>query len=637
MDPVEVFPYEVFVSIISYASSRDPSGPLPLILVSAQWESVIVETPELWTYIVINNDEDTLHRITTSLHLSHQKPLDVQIISPLKYPVLISFLMRDEVASRIRSLEFPKPEVYPSAVRDEVITTILEYLLPRNITFPILERISSGYQTSLVADFLKACPRLRSISGVTVSKATLPYLSEEAESIEYISAALDDTRSLSDRKLTMLTLRNAQDRWRLNFNRTISPDVVSMAFPNLLHLDLRTYGYNYYIKSVFAQPLTQLETFSTSIPKQAVHFFANSLYTLPALTNLSIRIIEAPSDLVWRPAAALARAEGPKLKRFTVRDGTRLSNPNPGFPIFVTSFTGKQYLQTVEEFFIFLTGSTYYRFSQLLPMLGDMPSLRKLRIDASLEHSRPERSVKLTMAAPSFPAPITMSNLEDLTITHGDGIRFIYAPRLCNLRITEAPLIVKEIPKEAGFGHTLTKLSVTPANFDMMNTLHSTKVINEKDDITYKWKALTEITWTSWEKACAHHTASFPSLTTVSLSCNNDPKVLKDNPFNSLCRALLEIKSACPSLRTINSRVYPHWSLLLAMLKQRKTEPNVKPIITIGLPALPAVPILSLLVDSLRERENGEKDPGHVDSGRVRAGYIARDIDSFIRVRLKKL
>jgi hypothetical protein len=73
------------------------------------------------------------------------------------------------------------------------------------------------------------------------------------------------------------------------------------------------------------------------------------------------------------------------------------------------------------------------------------------------------------------------------------------------------------------------------------------------------------------------------------------------------------------------------------MLKQRTIEPNVQPITTIGLPALPVVPILSLLVDSLRERENGEKDPGHVGSGRVRAGYIARDIDSFIRVRLKKL
>jgi hypothetical protein len=83
-DPIKALPYELWIFCIELAIDGQWAGPLDLLMVSARWEKLLMETPSLWTQIYIQNGDDEKARISTFMHLSKGCSLHVDIMTPLR-------------------------------------------------------------------------------------------------------------------------------------------------------------------------------------------------------------------------------------------------------------------------------------------------------------------------------------------------------------------------------------------------------------------------------------------------------------------------------------------------------------------------------------------------------------------------
>lgn len=81
MDPISHFPYEIFSEIIRFAAYGVPSGPLPFLMTSNGWLTTILDSPEVWTCIKVDNRPDTYHRTSVFQHLSRDRPIELHILS----------------------------------------------------------------------------------------------------------------------------------------------------------------------------------------------------------------------------------------------------------------------------------------------------------------------------------------------------------------------------------------------------------------------------------------------------------------------------------------------------------------------------------------------------------------------------
>lgn len=87
-DPLMVLPPELWIQILLVAIDSEPAYKQPigslllLTLVSQHWCEAIINTPALWTRIVIGKgleESDLLANLTTSLVLSRQLPIHLNI------------------------------------------------------------------------------------------------------------------------------------------------------------------------------------------------------------------------------------------------------------------------------------------------------------------------------------------------------------------------------------------------------------------------------------------------------------------------------------------------------------------------------------------------------------------------------
>src|ERR1700760_125847 len=78
-DPFHRFPYEIWTKCVGFAAYGNSAGPFPFLLVSQSWKKSIIETPEVWTSLVIDEDEECEARLHTHLHLSKTRLIDVHI------------------------------------------------------------------------------------------------------------------------------------------------------------------------------------------------------------------------------------------------------------------------------------------------------------------------------------------------------------------------------------------------------------------------------------------------------------------------------------------------------------------------------------------------------------------------------
>lgn len=106
-DPLDRLPYDLWVKCICLATYNVADGPLLLLAVSQRWQANVLETPEVWTYIEINNSVDEDVRIHTFCHLSGQCLFDVRIILPLINLKALSLIK--EAGTRLRTILFNHP------------------------------------------------------------------------------------------------------------------------------------------------------------------------------------------------------------------------------------------------------------------------------------------------------------------------------------------------------------------------------------------------------------------------------------------------------------------------------------------------------------------------------------------------
>jgi len=113
LDPLYVLPNEIWTICMEIAIDGQPNGPLEYLLVSTDWQRLLLNTPSLWTQIYIQNTEDEMARISAFLHLSKESLLYVDIMTVL--PTTDSMQLISENISRVREISIrPGPSNNPS-------------------------------------------------------------------------------------------------------------------------------------------------------------------------------------------------------------------------------------------------------------------------------------------------------------------------------------------------------------------------------------------------------------------------------------------------------------------------------------------------------------------------------------------
>jgi hypothetical protein len=101
-DPIEYFPYEIFTKIIRFASYGVSGGPLTFLMTSTRWMITILDTPEAWTCIRIDNSSNVYHYTVASLELSRGRPIDLHLSWALCSTEALNIAMKE--SSRIRAI-----------------------------------------------------------------------------------------------------------------------------------------------------------------------------------------------------------------------------------------------------------------------------------------------------------------------------------------------------------------------------------------------------------------------------------------------------------------------------------------------------------------------------------------------------
>jgi hypothetical protein len=101
-DPLQVFPLELWSWCIQLAIDGQRAGPLEFIMVSRRWQSVLLDSPFLWSQIYLNNEEDEMALVSTFLCLSKRSPLHVDIMTVL--PTMSSLELIAQHSSRVRTI-----------------------------------------------------------------------------------------------------------------------------------------------------------------------------------------------------------------------------------------------------------------------------------------------------------------------------------------------------------------------------------------------------------------------------------------------------------------------------------------------------------------------------------------------------
>lgn len=492
MDPVELFPSEIFTAIIRFAASAQLGGPLPFLAVSTIWEFTILRSPDVWTYIIINDNDDALERTETFIHLSGLQPLEIHIDPFIRDLEPLKPLLRPVVSSRMQKLHFSETP-YPRrrTNRYEQRSTIIDYLRQGNNTYPMLQEMTSQWYFYPSEEFLKVCTQLRWMTGILLSSSSLTSLSNEARSIHCYLEKLGHIKQLSDRVFTSLILRDAKDHWFIDDQMDLS-SLLEQCFKVIQNLTLQTNYDHHLIRYVFSQSPTGLHALSLSLPHHTLEFFASSLHFLPQLVTLRLQLSRSQHQTEWSYVISGGYKGKPSLRMFTVIETP--TNVDPVLSIFASIFTGKPLLNTVEHFTI--SRSHHPRdFLVMLPMLDKLSKIRVLELADSLR--KRDESLDLQTQKPTI---ITMNALKILRLCYGERMEYLRMPNLEALQIIDGtyPFFPTLPPKWAGLERTMLDLSITATAFEMLegdcvevvNNLHN---VADPQGRSLRWEKLSKI------------------------------------------------------------------------------------------------------------------------------------------------
>jgi hypothetical protein len=188
-DPLDKLPVEIWQSILYRVACFTlrprvnvfhriiPEDFFVFMLVSKRWLQSIINTPFLWTTILLNmNIPDNLSRIRTHLKLSRELPIFLRITIPFPgWIETVPFLAENR--HRISVIEINSRTLKYGNSREAVseIETYLNDLLPlpKLWRVDLFGMISSPGTLSLVQKLLLGCPSFSSIMNVNITKDIL--------------------------------------------------------------------------------------------------------------------------------------------------------------------------------------------------------------------------------------------------------------------------------------------------------------------------------------------------------------------------------------------------------------------------------------------------------------------------------
>lgn len=363
---------------------------------------------------------------------------------------------------------------------------------------------------------------------------------------------------------------------------------------------------------------TRLRYLRIPLPLDMIKYFVSSLQSFALLDELSIHLMNSHwPDSVWPVHPPPQSTTKPLLQKIAINDDTSHQS-RPHLRKLVRYLTRYPAIQNCNALTLQLRGY-YVELSLVTPLLQSMPTLRELRVYLQ----QVDGGVYLE-ESDLVPDVVVLPKVERLISDTIDCLRFIRMPNLKDLNIREPKASEDPFPADVSFGGSLEKLKIDWGSLEKMADIEVekqeqegegemvlTNTINKLDEIA-RQSVITELIWRTWEEKCEPFTAALNWLTTITLpSRETSRNTYRKNPFNGLCFALINSKDACPSLQTINSRMFPLWDLLFTVLRFRCQTPGVKPITTISIPCLPRGPILRRLVNLLKG-EIGTGEGGEV-------------------------
>lgn len=292
-DIIKRFPYEIWSKCILNAIYRSPEGPLPFLSVAPHWETLLLDSPEMWTYIQIDEGEDVVARAHTFLHLSQQHPLELAIAFfgsswTSSAPILLPHKGRIHSIYMLEQSFFylgAERILYPSG----------------DINFPSFRTIATNRFDASGSSFgplFTLCPNLQySESTVFVGEDDLKWIQPSLRTIR-VAIRLETLATLVARAKPCLELSDLErlDIYLVNQNvkagttpEQYQPEDFVLSSKTVRHLRLST-NVQTILRGILSSSFRDLSSLIVIIFPRYLDIVINSLRLLPLLQDLSLDI-----------------------------------------------------------------------------------------------------------------------------------------------------------------------------------------------------------------------------------------------------------------------------------------------------------------------------------------------------------
>jgi hypothetical protein len=553
IDPLIRLPYEIWCECISFAIADLAEGPLPLVQVSSRWSEAILDTPSLWTTVIIDHGEDEAARIHTFLSLSKNQTLDVRVLVPLSHSENLEIVVSE--ASRLRSFSiFPNRMLWTSDLSRQA-AKLLETLAKGSQSYPQMQllEVSDNIYPVISPKLLQACPNLKELRNLPV---------------ETVSSLGNDIRSIN---VYQAIPRVATEVYRIKNLRSL----------HLSYSDNQSDdGWSEHLGQLAIQPAGQLRELTLAILYIRIHALPLIIAAFPDLRSLELRFLSigkgSPQDIPpFHPP------DMRHIRTFTlvfvsnVAYGKRLST---SVGKILRLFTLHRALNNLKTLYFYSTDIPCYP-NEINALLRSAINVHTLAIHLGSDSS----SHYKTLPDIGIEIP-TMDKLVDVALTPSFLINHLSAPNA--IQVSLESLDILPLIKAPGFGPNISRLSIASTEFDSINA-DMTPV-----EISRRWRALQCIRVSSLSRC--RNILSLAFIRVVEFSRSPQARGYHAG-FNTFLLNLLRNKDACPHLETMKSATYPSWNLLFEVLYYRSSS-LVSSIRKVFLPSYPPIFILSPLV-----------------------------------------
>jgi len=550
IDPLEHLPYEICANILQCLSSDAPEGPLPYIGVSQRWSRAILEEPNLWTSVIIDESADEDARIRTFLYLSRDHLLDVTVIAP--FARLDGLRAVLEEAHRIRSFRIstglPGPRSYNIFAQG-----VLQFLQQSVSIYPQMKTMDiEAHIFNAWDDLVKKSPDIRIIRGIHLRVNTILY--SQIQEARANPGSWDDALKLvlSD-SLTSLSIDTGFFKTE---NLVVQADqLMNRVSWKLNRLDI-SLGWSQVL--MLSPLLFALQTLRTLTLQLGDYGDLANEWVAPVLAFDEMQRLEDLAIRITFPRRASDHHKESVMKMFTA---------NQPF----------KHLKTLS-----IQADFYIESMSLYSLLHSVSGIRRLSLDVMVDTNKFDKP------------PVIMKNLLHLSLSPAIIINYLEAPIAINTELFAPER--RYFPNAPLLGTSVSNLRVDTRVFDHINRGWPAH------HVATQWASLQciqfqRLEWcsTTVTQVSSLRIIDFYSLSRAYLRGSALPAI------DGLLRDLLLNRDACPHLHTIKSPHYPAWEPLFEVLRRRNSS-EISSLKVITLPGYPVLSILSPLVLLLQGR-----------------------------------